>query len=447
MKFLKIALVILAAALFIVVFYYGAERHSREVNTDYDKFDQGAYMYYAQNLHDTHYHFTGDRNRHPLYPIIMSVFYRTGMSLDDYFVLGKRINIIIALLILAALAWIFFRFFPRHTAINLFFITAFTVFIFKAPYFQCELLFFFLSFLTFLLILKMFTAPTWYYAILTGIFTGLTFLTKASVMPALGLLAVWFTCKQVWLFVAGLRAKTSRSVNLKQLLFPFITLALVIVTFIIVVYPYIKNNKKIFGEYFYNVNSTFYMWYDSREQIKSGTRAHGDRTGWPQMPPEQIPSMKKYFQEHTLAQVFNRVWTGGITSIKASKQAYGYFWFIFLYTLYFILILFMNRKKTWLLLKEHIFLFLFLFCYFGVFFGLNAWWNYLGPSVRHILTLFLPFLFVVNLIIRQLPEKKPTIAGRTLRVDVIFNVFISVVLLYNVYIIMTTRLYAMTGGM
>jgi len=189
------------------------------------------------------------------------------------------------------------------------------------------------------------------------------------------------------------------------------------------------------------------MWYDSREQIKSGTRAHGDRIGWPQMPPEQIPGMKKYFQEHSLDQVFNRVWTGGITSIKASKHAYGYFWFIFFYALYFILILYMNRKKTWLLLKEHIFLFLFLVCYFGVFFGLNAWWNYLGPSVRHILTLFLPFLFVVNLIIRQLPEKKLYIAGRTLRVDVVFNVFISVVLLYNVYIIMTTRLYAMTGGM
>lgn len=447
MKYLKIALVILVAALFIGIFYYGADRHAREVNTDYNKFDQGAYMYYAHNLHDTNYHFTGDRNRHPLYPLILSVFYKTGMSLDDYFVLGKRINIIIALLILAALAWIFFRFFPRHTAVNLFFITAFTVFIFKAPYFQCELLFFFLSFLTFLLILKMFTAPTWYYAILTGVFTGLTFLTKASVMPALGLLAVWFTCKQIYVFITGLHNRTSHSINLKQQLVPFVSLVLVLVTFIVIVYPYIQNNKKIFGKYFYNVNSTFYMWYDSREQMKSGTRAHGDRVGWPQMPPEQIPGMKKYFQEHTLAQVFNRVWTGGITSIKASKQAYGYFWFIFFYTLYFLLVLFMNRVRAWQLLKQHLFLFLFLFCYFGVFFGLNAWWNYLGPSVRHILALYLPFMFVVNLIITQLPEKKLKILRRPVHVDVVFNVFISILLLYNVYIILTARLYSMNGGM
>ncbi|MBN2412342.1 hypothetical protein JXQ31_11675 [candidate division KSB1 bacterium] len=446
MKYFKYFIIILAAFIFVVLYYQGATKHAETLNTNYRLHDQGAYLYYAQQLHDTHYQYTGRRNRHPLYPGILSFFYKTGMSLDDYFVRGKQLNIIFSIFFLAAIFIVFYKFFRRHTAINLFFITAFTVFIFKAPYFQCELLYYFLAFFTFLLILKMFTAPTWYYAVLTGVFTGLTYLTKASVMPALGLLAIWLTAKEALKLLSRIKNRVVQPVDIKSLLLPFVSIALVVITFLIVVYPYISTSKRIFGKYFYNVNSTFYMWYDSREEMKSGTRAHGDREGWPDMAPEMIPSPKKYFQEHSIGQVFNRVWTGAVTSLKANKHAYGYFWYLFYYLIYFLLLVLINLKKSVELAKEHIFLFLFLISYFGVYFGLNAWWNYLGPSVRHILAIFLPFMFIVNYIVTLLPEKTLNIWRYQVSFEKVFNVFISIMLIYDIYTILTFRLITIMAG-
>lgn len=62
--------------------------------------------------------------------------------------------------------------------------------------------------------------------------------------------------------------------------------------FLVVVFPYIRTSKERFGRYFYNVNSTFYMWYDSWDEAERGTKAHGDRDGWPNMPADQIPSFR-----------------------------------------------------------------------------------------------------------------------------------------------------------
>ena len=38
---------------------------------------------------------------------------------------------------------------------------------------------------------------------------------------------------------------------------------LTLLCFIAVIFPYIRESKQIYGQYFYNVNTTFYIWYDS----------------------------------------------------------------------------------------------------------------------------------------------------------------------------------------
>ena len=35
--------------------------------------------------------------------------------------------------------------------------------------------------------------------------------------------------------------------------------------------PYLSTSKRVFGQYFYNVNSTFYMWYDDWPHASVGT--------------------------------------------------------------------------------------------------------------------------------------------------------------------------------
>ena len=446
MKALYYSLYAVLAVLFVLIFSSGAWKHAQTVNTDYSEHDQGAYMYYAQQLHDTNYHYTGRRNRHPMYPLILSLFYKTGTSMDAFFEFGKKFNIGFAILMLGGLFYIFWRFFPSLTAINLFMITAFTVFIFKAPYVQCELLYYFLAFLAFLLIIKLFSKPVWYYALLAGALMGVTWLTKSAVQPALYLLVFWLGLKSLYDFYQKWRQRKQSPFSIKKGITPFISIALVVVSFVLVIWPYIHTSKRIFGKYMYNVNSTFYMWYDSRQEMKSGTRAHGDRTGWPDMPADQIPSAKKYLREHSLSHVMHRIIHGGITSIKAAKRAYGYFWYLFFYLVFFIYMVIKNWKASLDLLKQHFFLVMYLASYFGAYFILNAWWNYLGPSVRHILALFLPFMFIVNLIILMLPDHHIRIAGKRINVYLVFQVAVSLYLIFDLYFILSARLYAMTGG-
>ena len=64
-------------------------------------------------------------------------------------------------------------------------------------------------------------------------------------------------------------------------------LLVVSAVFLAVLSPYLRTNKRVFGHYFYNVNTTFYMWYDDWPQASVGTIKHGDGVGWPAMPADE----------------------------------------------------------------------------------------------------------------------------------------------------------------
>ena len=83
--------------------------------------------------------YTGDHNRMPGYPFLQALFYRAGMSDAEFFDQGKQINILLSISLLAGLLWIFRRYLPRFESVLLILIIAFSLFIFKAPYFQADL--------------------------------------------------------------------------------------------------------------------------------------------------------------------------------------------------------------------------------------------------------------------------------------------------------------------
>ena len=105
---------------------------------------------------------------------------------------------------------------------------------------------------------------------------------------------------------------------------------LVLFLFIVVITPQIVANKRTFGRYFYNVNTTFYIWYDSWEDVKLGTRAHGDREGWPKMAPDQIPSAGKYWREHTAEEIYWRWIVGILKYFILAVTSYGWFRYVLL---------------------------------------------------------------------------------------------------------------------
>ena len=84
-----------------------------------------------------------------------------------------------------------------------------------------------------------------------------------------------------------------------------------ILAFFIICSPYLIENYKNYNKHiFYNVNTTFYIWYDSWEEVELGTKKYNDRIGWPNMEKDEVPSLTKYLSEHTGVEIANRFISG-----------------------------------------------------------------------------------------------------------------------------------------
>ena len=219
--------------------------------------DQGAYLAYAQRMHETGYGYVSERNRMPIYPFLLSLIYRPGLSETQFLREAQAFNVNLSIVLLLLLFLLFRRFFSPLHALALFCATAFGVFLYRAGNAQTEVLYYFVSFCAFVLLLRMLIAPRWWLAALSGATVGVAHLTKASILPALG---VWVAVALAQLLWDARARHEDRSSDAWRRLG---MLLLVIATFLAVVFPYIQTSKRIYGQYFYNMNSTFVMWCDS----------------------------------------------------------------------------------------------------------------------------------------------------------------------------------------
>jgi hypothetical protein len=438
----------LAGILVVLVFglyWYGAVQQLTLVNTSMGRTDQSAYMNYTRILYDTRYTYPGNGNRMPLYPLVQSLFYQPGMEDEHFFERGKYINLVLSLVILVVVFFIFrasFR--PLHT-LNLFLITAFTVFMFKAGFFQVELLFYFLNFLTFVLMLALLKRPSLALVALTGVFAGLAYLTKASIPPGLIIFLFFLGAKGTteW-YRARQYQSSSELIKARKWL---LALPVVALLFLVTVYPQIRNQKRVFGRYFYNVNSTFYIWYDSWEEVKSGTNAHGDREGWPDMPAEELPSAARYLREHTPTQIAGRFSSGIERQLHVTSHSYGYFKYVMIYLLALVVFAIWQWPQTRKILAGPPFRAMFSAALFISYFLMYAWYTSINDGNRFILGHFLPLMFALSLGLYsyELPHKWK-VSGRTVDALTIVNLFVLGVLMVDIYLIFTQRISTMYGG-
>ena len=440
---------VLAGGLILILtglYCYGAVQQLARVNTDMKSTDQSAYMDYARNMYESDYTFIGGRNRMPIYPFLQSLFYRPSLSNEAFFERGKYVNLLLSLGLLAGLALVFRHFFGPLHALNLVLIVAFTVFVFKAGWFQTELLFYVMNLWLFLLMCRLLQKPSGVFAILTGIVAGLAHLTKASVLPGLvvfllsvGAQWAWTVCGN-WRRATGLTATKAASSYV-------IVILLVGLSFLATVFPYISTSKQVFGYYFYNVNSTFYMWYDSWAEAKQGTRAHGDRVGWPAMPPEEIPSMSKYLREHTPKQIMERFLNGGRLVWSNVVDSYGYFKYVVIY----VGLLFVAMRRHWTRTREFIaknpILCMFLLIYFVAYGLLYSWYAPIIAGNRLVLAQFIPLMFVISSGLCLLLRSSQVKVGRHLLDELAaMNLVMTVIVSIDIYFILSERVGTMYGG-
>lgn len=392
-------LFIFTTCLSVVLFVGGALWQADLVNQNMEASDQSAYMDYAKNLRTSHFQYIGGRNRMPIYPGLMALFYRQGMSDAEFFAVGKRVSIGVALVVLVAASLVFSRYIQFLEAFTVTLIAAFTVFAYKAPYFQADVLFYGIAFVLFILMVELILRPRFAVAAAVGFVGGLAHLTKAAVLPGLILCLLCLALRGLLVTAEDSAnrelATSKKSAIWHPILRPLLCVGLSAVVFLLVVFPYIRTSKVRFGYYFYNVNSTFYMWCDSWAEAVSGPEAHGDRNGWPDMPPDQVPSMGRYLHEHSIRQIAARFADGAGILRKAVIRSYGYGPFLLIYICLAGLLLCQNWEHFISLarIRTSAILLLFLFSYFIAYFAMYAWYTPIVAGNRLVLGLFLPLMF------------------------------------------------------
>jgi hypothetical protein len=294
----------------------------------------------------------------------------------------------------------------------------------------------------------MLDSPSWKLGILTGVMLGVAHLTKASVMLGLGLFLACASFKMIRLLYLNLTANTSISPAKsggRALVYQIVSIILVVVCFLTTVYPYISASKKRFGKYFYNVSTDFYMWYDSWEEAKQGTKAHGDRKGWPDMPPDQIPSLGKYLREHTPRQIADRILNGLGILYQRSANSYGYYKYVLIYLAYFLIVVILNFRHNLRLAVQHPFMLFFCLSYFIVYLLGYAWYTPIASGNRLVLAQFLPLMFSLLYVACAQPPGYLRIRpfGVQIKLLDVLNVSVLCILSVDVYLILTERILTM----
>jgi hypothetical protein len=370
-----------------VVYFRGATAHAARANAGFihpsnyrqarasNLGDQSSYMKAARDLyfdrHEGTAHLT-DRNRMPLYSWLQSFFYepRPGergadryteadAERDDaFFERGKRVNVWLSMAILVALYLIFRAHVGTLAGASAVLVLAFGVCVFKAGYFQSELLYYFTSFVAFLLICHFLKRPRWWLAPLVGVAAAVAHLTKAGMLPLVAIFVAVFLAREVFdLFARMIKPGRPRPVGVPAVQWRVLAMLLCLASFVAVLWPYISNSKRQFGQYFYNVNSTFYIWYDRWPDVSVraprdprqpwGTKAWGDREHWPDVADENLPGPGRYWRDHSWKTIGDRVEKGFELIWTEPRDKYGVFYYAWAFIAVAALLLVVRPIATW----------------------------------------------------------------------------------------------------
>jgi hypothetical protein len=396
-----IILAILATVTAVGLYLLAAHEQSAHQNPDRLKHDQSAVIHFSERLvkYGWHYAIAAPRNRMPLYPYLQSLVFRPGMNDDSFFEAAKRANVWLSLILLTGVFGVFRLYLPAHASLNAVLIAGFGVFALKAPYVQAEILYYFWTFLYFLLMVRMLRRPGLLPALGLGAVLAVAHMTKASTLPAILLFLLFYAIKAVnrkWFSDSPAKEGACG-------LFRLAYGPLAIVVFLAMISPYLRYSKEKYHSYFYNVNSTFYMWCDTWTEAKTFSDTYDDRHKNPNYEDhrtdsasEELPSFSRYMATHSAGQIVGRFVHGLGRMFTETFRSIWYMPYLLLfgagsgYALW----------KSWPGFREALLADpatpAFISTFFLSYIALYAWWMILARSQRFVLTLFLPLLFVLT---------------------------------------------------
>ncbi len=325
----------LATALAVALFVTLGLVHAGRVNVDYGRHDQDSYLAYAISQNESNWTALGSRRQMPIYPMFLALFYERNITLEEYFVRAKRVNIGLGLCVSLGLYLGLGRLLPRREARNVALVTIFFVLAFRAPYVQAEVLSYASIFALFLLQCAMWKRPSVALAVAVGAATTFAFLVKGTALLGLYVFSACFVMREI---VRVLRER-AWATALKH----FALCALAVGTFAALVFPYAKNSKTYFGGYLHDMNTRYVVWCDSWEHFQKLNLKWTSNEQWLAAPPNEVPSMKNYLATHSLGDMVVRELRGLAEVIGNCLVSHGYAPFFLLLATFCVALVVQNR--------------------------------------------------------------------------------------------------------
>lgn len=434
MSFLK-KIIILATIIFLVLFFfYTAIQHSNKINNQLS--DQGDQIFHVNTIRKIYQNrfYLGDRNRMPLYQHFQALFYKEGMSNEAFFSQAKLVNIVLSIILGFVIFFVALRFLKKLSSITFSLIIIFTLFLPKAPYLQPEILYFTLSFISFLFLLQTIRQPKILLGFCSGAILAIAYLTKASALLSF----ILFVSFQTSITLAKLikliiKKKSIRNLGLSKTKISKIFLATLtfVATFLIILSPYLYENKKMFGNYFFNYGTNICFWLDGWKDLQQETGEYKKLSAWLSLPKHQRPGPFKYLKEHTAGDILKRELEGLAFNIWLTNRSYAglSITFLLVYLLFTIYSTFSNKliKRSFKdIILKNLPVFIFSLTYICLYLLTSFWYWEIGSGARFMLAVYIPSLFLVFYVLDNL---KQDMHQKTLR---IFHIVILLLLILTI---------------
>ncbi len=395
-------------SLLCIVFVYAACVQAKHLNLSAAAGGQMPYLDYAKNIAEGGVPaWYGDHNRMPLVPTLLA-----SLHTDDWSAFVARsiwFSITLSTLVLLGVGGLAFYMLPTRLAAAFIAIFAFTILMSRASFVQAELLYYSLSFFSWLLLCQLLHKPTAKLACAGGLTLGLTYLTKASAWPMLLAFLLTMIASQLFSFFRKHRDETS--IPVRSISKSWRCSVIVVVSFFLIVSPYVWRNYQQFGKLFYNVNSTFFMWCDSWPEAKTFADAYPIDDSVPDASDDNLPSFGHYWRTHTASQMLHRLRYGLATLFQLAIQG-AYFKYLAIGLGFCCLMIWRFRLRLIPTLKAHSSALLFSTICFAGYLLAYAWYVPVAYGDRFILSLYTPLLFVTLWIPLSLVNHQPIVRRR-----------------------------------
>jgi len=374
-----------------VIYVWTGWQQKQRLNLSATAGGQMPYLVYAEGVAKDGLlaHF-GDRNRMPLIPSLLSFLYEDDW--DAFVYRASVFAIVSSKLVLIGIGILAYRHLPFWSATVLALIPTVCIFPYKASFVQAELAYYGLLFATWLMICRLLQRSSWPAAVVCGLVLGVTYLAKASAVGALVAFLVVGLCRIVILWYRSAKGSDAPDRRRREMWRVLRDTGIVVLVFLAVASPYLTANKARFGRFFYNVNSTFFMWCDSWAQAKSFADAHDLASHYPQAPPEQIPSLRNYWRTHSASQMGRRL-AYGFSTLAGLALRGPYAKYLAAATGLCVVLALRQRKRLAQIIRRRAYVATFCVLFVVGYLFSYAWYAQVAYGDRFVLSLVLPVMF------------------------------------------------------